>query len=118
MPRRRHGLRIQARLGEGGRAEAPLVLDLDANSVCRRQKIVIMLHSSLKQAAAAFEVRFQSLLDEGRAMVFPCDSEGRVNLDALCERSRNNYLFARRMIGREYATPRVLACESSVRLPR
>lgn len=70
-----------------------------------------MLHSSLKQAAT-FEVRFQSLVDEERAMAFPCDSEGRVNLDALCERSKNNYLFARRMIGREYATPRVLARES------
>lgn len=77
-----------------------------------------MLHSSLKQAAAAFEVRFQSLLDEGRAMAFPCDSEGRVNLDALCDRSKNDYLFARRMIGREYATPRVLACESGLRVPR
>lgn len=87
-------------------------MHIESNSGCRRQKMVIMLHSSLKQAAAAFEVRFQSLLDEGRAMVFPCDSEGRVNLDALCERSKNNYLFARRMIGRAYATPRVLARES------
>lgn len=76
-----------------------------------------MSHSSLKQAAT-FEVRFQSLADEGRAMAFPCDSEGRVNLDALCDRSRNNYLFARRMIGREYATPRVLARESMLVAPR
>jgi hypothetical protein len=32
-----------------------------------------------------------------------------VNLDAMSERARNNYLFARGMIGREYATPYVQA---------
>lgn len=70
-----------------------------------------MLQISSKQPLAVFEVRYQSLLDEGRALAFPCDSEGRVNLDALCDRTKNNYLFARGMIGRHYATPRVLARE-------
>jgi hypothetical protein len=54
-----------------------------------------------------FEVRFQSLFREGRAMVFPCDPAGRVDLDRLTERARSNYLFARAMVGREYATPHV-----------
>lgn len=52
-----------------------------------------------------FEIRFQSLFREDRAVAFPCDAEGRVELDGLSERARNNYLFARAMVGREYATP-------------
>ncbi|HJS02006.1 MAG TPA: hypothetical protein VJ832_00945 [Variovorax sp.] len=69
-----------------------------------------MSHSSSSmQTAAAFEIRFQSLFNQGRALAFPCDSTGMVNLDAMSERARNNYLFARGMIGREYATPYVQA---------
>jgi hypothetical protein len=55
-----------------------------------------------------YEVRFQSLFHEGRARSFPCDREGRVNLDALSHKARGNYLFARAMVGREYAAPAVL----------
>ena len=57
--------------------------------------------------ATAFEIRFQSLFNEGRALAFPCDPEGRVDLDAVSERTRNNYLFARAMVGREYAMPQL-----------
>ena len=57
--------------------------------------------------AAGFEIRFQSLFNEGRALAFPCDCGGRVDLDAVSERERNNYLFARAMVGREYAMPQV-----------
>jgi hypothetical protein len=53
------------------------------------------------------------LSNEGRGLVFPCDQEGRVDIDALSERSRNNYFFARAMLGREYATPRVLRTANS-----
>lgn len=70
-----------------------------------------MSHSSSMQTAAAFEIRFQSLFDQGRALAFPCDSTGLVNLDAMSEVARNNYLFARGMIGREYAMPFVQARE-------
>ena len=58
---------------------------------------------------SAFEVRFTSLFKEGRAMVFPCDASGRVELDALPSRARDNYLFARAMIGKEYSVPKVFA---------
>ncbi len=57
--------------------------------------------------ANAFELRFQSLFQFGRALAFPCDCEGHVDLDHFSERARNNYLFARAMIGREFAWPRV-----------
>jgi hypothetical protein len=54
-----------------------------------------------------FELRFQSLFNEGRALAFPCDAEGHVDLDALSERARHNYLYARTVVGREFATPAV-----------
>lgn len=58
---------------------------------------------------AQFEIRFQSLFNEGRGLAFPCDAAGQVDLDALPEKGRTNYLFARAMVGREYAIPKVRA---------
>lgn len=58
-----------------------------------------------RHTAAGFEIRFQSLFSEGRALAFLCDSQGHVDLDAASERERNEYLFARAMVGREYAVP-------------
>ena len=46
-----------------------------------------------------FQLRFQSLFDPGRGYAFPCDEQGHVDLDALSEKARNNYLYARAMIG-------------------
>jgi hypothetical protein len=66
---------------------------------------------SLPAAAAGFFLRFGSLFDEGRALIFPCDSQGRVQLDTLSERARANYLYARAVVGREFATPAVV-CET------
>jgi hypothetical protein len=60
-------------------------------------------------ASADYEIRFQSLFNEGRALSFPCDAEGHVMLDSLSDRARDNYLYARAVIGREYAYPTVRA---------
>ncbi|MFG6429368.1 hypothetical protein [Roseateles sp. LYH14W] len=57
-----------------------------------------------------FELRFESLFQSGRALAFPCDAQGDVSLDALSDRARQNYLFARAVVGRDYATPIVLRC--------
>ena len=54
-----------------------------------------------------YELRFQSLFDEGRALAFPCDAVGRVDLDGLRERARGNYDPARTLIGRDFAPPAV-----------
>lgn len=54
-----------------------------------------------------FQLRFQSLFDSGRGYAFPCDPQGHVDLDQLSERARNNYLYARAMVGRELDTPAV-----------
>ena len=62
-------------------------------------------HRSLAGQGARFEIRFRSLFNEGRGLAFPCDASGQVDLDALSERGRTNYLFARAMVGREFAVP-------------
>jgi hypothetical protein len=59
------------------------------------------------QDSAGYELRFQSLFDEGRAYAFPCDAQGRVDMDSLSDRARQNYLYARAVIGREVAVPLV-----------
>lgn len=57
---------------------------------------------------ACWQLRFESLFQQGRALAFPCDESGRVQLDALSERARSNYLYARAVVGREFATPAVV----------
>jgi len=52
-----------------------------------------------------YELRFQSLFDSGRGYAFPCGPDGQVDLDALSEQARTNYLYARAMVGRELAVP-------------
>lgn len=57
---------------------------------------------------AGYELRFESLFIEGRALSFPCDAAGQVDLNALSERARHNYLRARSVVGREFRTPAVM----------
>ena len=56
---------------------------------------------------AQYELRFRSLFDEGRGYAFPCDAGGHVDMDALTDRARNNYFYARTVVGRELSTPAV-----------
>jgi hypothetical protein len=58
-----------------------------------------------------YEIRFQSLYNAGRALTFPCDAQGHVEMDALSERARLNYLYARAVVGREFAAPAVREAE-------
>ena len=57
-----------------------------------------------------YELRFQSLFNSGRAFSFPCNREGHVDLDGLGDRVRENYLYARAVVGRELATPAIQPC--------
>ena len=63
-------------------------------------------------AASGYEIRFQSLFQPGRALSFPCDAHGRVQLDSLSDRARDNYLYARAVVGREFAHPAVLPSDT------
>ncbi len=60
-------------------------------------------------AKPALLLRFQSLFDDGRGLAFPCARDGSVDVDALSERARANYLAARARVGREYRWPVVCA---------
>lgn len=55
----------------------------------------------------AYQLCFRSLFHSGRGYAFPCDSDGHVDLDTMSERARNNYFYARAMVGRELAAPAV-----------
>lgn len=68
--------------------------------------------SSHDAGAPGYELRFESLFVEGRGLSFPCDAQGRVQIDALSARARDNYLYARAVIGREFRTPTVRCRET------
>lgn len=64
--------------------------------------------NGISNTASGYEIRFESLFNAGRALCFPCDAQGKVQMDSLSERARDNYLYARAVIGREFAMPAVL----------
>jgi hypothetical protein len=55
----------------------------------------------------AYQLCFRSLFHSGRGFAFPCDPKGQVNMDQMSENARNNYLYARAMVGRELSAPAV-----------
>lgn len=57
-----------------------------------------------------FELRFAALFQQGRALSFPCDAAGRVDLNTLSDRARSNYFFARGLVGRDFAPGAVRSC--------
>jgi hypothetical protein len=66
-----------------------------------------MNHAENVRTSASHLLRFRSLFNNRRGLAFPCDERGRVDLDALSDRTRNNYLFARAVIGREFFWPEI-----------
>lgn len=55
----------------------------------------------------SFELRYRSLHVQGRGYAFPCDAAGQVDLDQLSEPVRENYFFARAMVGFDLQAPQV-----------
>ena len=64
-------------------------------------------------AGNSFELRFESLFHPGRALAFPCDARGCVELDDLSDPARRNYFYARTVVGREFANPAVVSAHHS-----
>jgi hypothetical protein len=56
----------------------------------------------------AYELRFRCRFGERTALSFPCDVQGHVDMDGLGDRTRNDYLFARTVIGRDFLAPEVV----------
>jgi hypothetical protein len=63
--------------------------------------------STHSRPTGRYQLRFRSLFKPGRGYTFPCDAAGRVDLDALSDRERNSYLFARALVGGEFSVPAV-----------
>ncbi len=61
---------------------------------------------------SAYELRFDSLRHAGRGYAFPCDAEGQVALGELSERLRDNYFYARAVVGNELSWPVVRELDS------
>jgi hypothetical protein len=64
-----------------------------------------MARAAAVPAPGSFEIRFAALSQYGTGLSFPCDGTGQVDLDALSCKAKREYLYARAMIGLEYAYP-------------
>ena len=73
-----------------------------------------MDHVNPATRQSSFQLWFVSLSRAGRALCFPCDAGGTVALDELSERGRHNYLYARAVVGNEFAWPVVRETPSAL----
>jgi hypothetical protein len=55
----------------------------------------------------SYRLCFRSLFDSGRGFAFPCDIAGQVDLDQMTDSARNNYFYARAMVGRDLGLPSI-----------
>jgi hypothetical protein len=65
---------------------------------------------SMMDHLCGFELCFHSIHNAGHVYAFACDATGCVDLDAMGERDRTRYFYARTCIGREFFTPTVRRC--------
>ena len=61
--------------------------------------------------ATGFQLHYRCLSGDCGGFSFPCDRQGCVDMDPMSERERNDYLFARAMVGRDLASPQVQATQ-------
>ena len=54
-----------------------------------------------------YELQFKSLVDAAKMLAFPCDPNGRVDMDHLNDSGRATYLFARAVVGGVFSRPEV-----------
>ena len=57
--------------------------------------------------ASTFQIRFDSSFFADRAVAFPCDERGQVDMDQLSEAGRRDYFFARIMTRLAHLEPEV-----------
>ncbi|NRF71650.1 hypothetical protein HLB44_32145 [Aquincola sp. S2] len=69
----------------------------------------MIAHDFVARPVALWALQFPSLRADAGAYVFPCDEQGNVPLHDLGRRALLDYLFARHMVGRTLARPRLLA---------
>lgn len=62
-------------------------------------------------------LRFEYLDRAGRALVFPCDAQGRVDVRAFSPSLQASYESARRRVGLDLAYPALVRLAASLSLP-
>ena len=67
----------------------------------------------LHPAAATHYLFFGGLFPTVHSLLFPCDSGGHVEMDEMSEHARENYLFARAVVGCDYRVPVVVAANEA-----
>lgn len=67
----------------------------------------------LPSAAPTHYLLFGGLFPTVRSLLFPCDSGGHVEMDEMSEHARENYLFARAVVGCDYRVPVVVAASEA-----
>jgi hypothetical protein len=58
---------------------------------------------------AEYALCFHSLLEDEHGLSFPCDAAGRVDMDTLSDKARDDYLYARTVVGRVFRPPAIRA---------
>jgi hypothetical protein len=61
--------------------------------------------STFAACECRYELRFSGLFNRGRGYAFPCDADGHVDVDELSDRGRDNYFYARAVVGTELSAP-------------
>jgi hypothetical protein len=56
-------------------------------------------------APSRAQLRFVPRSSGRRPLAFPCNAAGHVDIDLLSDIDRNDYFFARALMGRDYAFP-------------
>ena len=65
--------------------------------------------------AMRYELRFTGLSTGRCEYAFPCDETGLVDIDALTDRRRTDYFYARTMVGKELSAPVVTSAQTGRR---
>ena len=66
-----------------------------------------MIVSASTRDQISYQLRYSAMRDGRRGLAFPCDADGRVDIDSLSEAARNDYFYARAVVGRDFNRPSV-----------
>jgi hypothetical protein len=62
-------------------------------------------NTSAAPVAFSHSLRYVPLVAGRRGYVFPCDPTGRVELDCLSDMDRNDFLYAKHLVGMAFGVP-------------
>ncbi|SCK32370.1 hypothetical protein VAR608DRAFT_2819 [Variovorax sp. HW608] len=71
------------------------------------------MQSNQSSRTAHYQLRYQSLKRQEKVLAFPCDAQGRVEMNSLSDLARNDYLYARAVVDFEFARPTVVQRDAS-----